>query len=92
MRLAGRAQATCVFAFLCLSLLLHAPQARAQNEIALENALPGNPPSEWDVTGAGDPSIQGFATDISVNHGRDRPVQDRHATRRDYRIDIYRLG
>jgi hypothetical protein len=25
--------------------------------------------SEWDVSGAGDPSIQGFATDISVNKG-----------------------
>ena len=39
------------------------------NAIEVENCLPGNPPSEWDITGAGDASIQGFATDISVNHG-----------------------
>ena len=38
----------------------------------------GNPQSEWDITGAGDASIQGFATDISVNHGRDRRLQGRH--------------
>jgi hypothetical protein len=37
------------------------------NEIVTENCLPGNPASEWDVSGAGDASIQGFATDISVN-------------------------
>ena len=39
------------------------------DSIVTENALPGNPPSEWDVSGAGDSSIQGFATDISVNRG-----------------------
>src|SRR5262245_36881132 len=42
----------------------------AKNEIAAENALPGNPASQWDITGAGDASIQGFATDMSVNHGQ----------------------
>jgi len=46
------------------------PQARAaENPIVVENALPGSPQSEWDVAAAGDPSIQGFATDISVNRG-----------------------
>ena len=40
-----------------------------QNAIACENTLPGNPQSEWDVDGAGDPTIQGFGTDISVNKG-----------------------
>src|SRR5262247_906989 len=39
------------------------------NPIVCENALPGNPDSEWDINGAGDPNIQGFATDISVNKG-----------------------
>ena len=39
------------------------------NPIVAENLLPGNPPSEWDVDGAGDTTIQGFATDISVNKG-----------------------
>ena len=39
------------------------------NAIEAENCLPGNPPSEWDVSGAGDPTLQGFATDISVDQG-----------------------
>ena len=52
---------------------------------------PGNPASEWDVAGAGDPSIQGFATDISVDRGETISFKvDTHAT--DYRLDIYRLG
>jgi hypothetical protein len=61
------------------------------NEVACENSKPGNPPSDWDVSGAGDASIQGFATDISVNRGS--PVQfkvDTSATA--YRLDIYRIG
>ena len=39
------------------------------NDIVRENCLAGNQSSEWDVTLAGDPNIQGYATDISVNHG-----------------------
>ena len=39
------------------------------NPIVAENCLTGTPQSTWDVSGAGDPSIQGFATDISVNVG-----------------------
>ena len=59
--------------------------------IVAENALTGNPASEWDVIGAGDPSIQGFATDISVNSGQ--PVSFKILTNSiDYSIDIYRLG
>ena len=59
--------------------------------IAAENALPGNPPSEWDVSGAGDLSIQGFATDISVNRGETIDFKiDTTATA--YDIKIYRLG
>ena len=54
--------------------------------VAAENAKPGTPPSEWDVAGAGDPAIQGFATDISVNQGetvssrstRTPPLPPRH--------------
>lgn len=63
----------------------------AQNAISVENALPGNPASEWDVVGAGDPSIQGFATDISVDQGESISFKvSTPAT--DYRIDIYRIG
>ena len=43
--------------------------ALAPNAIVAENCLPGNLPSEWDISGAGDSTIQGFATDISVNQG-----------------------
>src|SRR5436190_787723 len=39
------------------------------NPVVTENALAGNPQSEWDVQGSGEPSLQGFATDISVNKG-----------------------
>lgn len=61
------------------------------NDIAIENALPGNPPSEWDVAGAGDASIQGFAIDISVAPGETIAFKiDTDAT--DYRLDIYRMG
>ncbi len=61
------------------------------NEIVAENCLPGNPASEWDVSGAGDASIQGFATDISVDTGDTVEFKiDTPSTT--YRLDIYRLG
>jgi len=61
------------------------------NKIVAENCLPGNPASDWDITGAGDPSIQGFATDISVNAGQQIDFKIKtDATA--YTIDIYRLG
>jgi hypothetical protein len=75
-----------------LGLALEAPPVAAQpNPIVAENALPGSPPSAWDVNGAGDYSIQGFATDISVSPGQviDFKVST-PAT--DYRLDIYRVG
>ena len=37
--------------------------------IACENSKPGTPQSQWDINGAGSSTIQGFATDISVNVG-----------------------
>jgi hypothetical protein len=61
------------------------------NPIVLENAQTGSPSSEWDVSGAGDPSIQGFATDISVNKG-DAVSFKVKTDSTNYRIDIYRLG
>jgi phosphodiesterase/alkaline phosphatase D-like protein len=65
--------------------------ALATNLIVCENNLPGNPASDWDVVGAGDPSIQGFSTDISVNRGQ--TVRFKIATNASsYRLDIYRLG
>ena len=61
------------------------------NEIVVENCNPGSPQSEWDVAGAGDAGIQGFATDISVPQaGTVHFKVDTTAT--DYRLDIYRMG
>lgn len=65
--------------------------AACANAIACENAKPGASPSEWDIDGAGDPGIQGFATDISVNAGSrlDFKVKTSAPT---YTITIYRTG
>src|SRR3954466_14123422 len=76
-----------VFAF----LLLIETALQAQNAIVSENALPGNPASEWDISGAGDLSIQGFATDISVNKGETVHFKIK-TDASSYSISIYRLG
>jgi hypothetical protein len=87
-------------AFLAFGAWLLTPPTNAQtfgcnppmaNDIVCENSKPGNPSSEWDVNGAGDLTIQGFATDISVNQGGTvffKINTDAAA----YTIDIYRLG
>jgi hypothetical protein len=59
--------------------------------VACENTKPGNPKSEWDISGSGSSNLQGFATDISVNVGQ--TVRFKVSTpARSYRLDIYRLG
>jgi hypothetical protein len=61
------------------------------NPIRCENSKPGNPASEWDISGAGSATIQGFATEISAVPGETvRFKVDTTATA--FRIDIYRLG
>ncbi|MEO8629511.1 MAG: DUF4082 domain-containing protein [Betaproteobacteria bacterium] len=60
------------------------------NRIACENALAGNPPSEWRLLEPGDAAIQGFATDQSVNVGGTIRFKIRANT--PYHIDIYRVG
>ncbi|NEM97762.1 N,N-dimethylformamidase beta subunit family domain-containing protein [Pontibacter burrus] len=62
-----------------------------QNNIVSENSLPGNPASEWQITGAGDLTIQGFATDISYNIGETARFKIK-TNARAYTIRIYRLG
>jgi hypothetical protein len=62
-----------------------------RNAIVAENCLTGNAPAEWDVSGIGDPGIQGYATQISVNRGS--TVSFKVDTRAPaYRFDIYRMG
>jgi hypothetical protein len=65
--------------------------ASGQNAIALENALPGNPSTEWQITGVGDLALQGFATEISINKG-ERVRFKIKADVPGYTMDIYRLG
>jgi hypothetical protein len=67
------------------------PCPAGSNEIVCENLQTGADPEEWDIDGAGDRSIQGFSTDISVNVGSTIDFKiDTDAA--DYTIDIYRTG
>ncbi|MFJ2617879.1 DUF4082 domain-containing protein [Glutamicibacter sp. NPDC087344] len=97
-----RSASTAVAAFSALALVLvgltavSAPAVAADcgpgaNAIVCENSKPGTSFEEWDIDGAGDDSIQGFATDISVNVGQRVEFKvDTDAS--DYSIDIYRTG
>ncbi len=61
------------------------------NAVVAENCLPGNAASEWDISGAGDASIQGYAAQFSVNRGTTVQFKvDTNAAA--YRFDIYRMG
>jgi hypothetical protein len=61
------------------------------NAIVCENFQPGDPASVWDISGSGDSTIQGYATDISVNHGG--VVQFKIKTdAASYHLDVYRVG
>ena len=59
--------------------------------IACENTLPGDPTSDWQVSGAGDSTIQGFATAMSVNPGQTISFKINTPSTR-YHIDILRVG
>jgi hypothetical protein len=65
--------------------------ASPANEIERENCRPGDPSSVWDIPGAGDLNIQGYATDISVNLGS-RVSFKVNTNSSNYRLDIYRMG
>ena len=61
------------------------------NAIVCENSKTGTPVEDWDILGAGDDTIQGFATDISVNAGQriDFKIKTDALA---YTVDVYRLG
>jgi hypothetical protein len=63
----------------------------APNPTVCENQNPGNPKSQWDVNGAGDDSIQGFATQISVSPGQVEQFKV-DTTASAFTLDIYRMG
>ncbi len=61
------------------------------NKVACENTKPGDPPSDWQVNGIGDSTIQGFATSMSVNVGQTVNFKIKTPAS-SYHIDILRLG
>ena len=61
------------------------------NPVACENTKPGADPSTWMVDGVGDASIQGYATQMSVNKGSTVDFKIKSATS-NFHIDILRLG
>src|SRR5262245_56782565 len=61
------------------------------NKVACENTKPGDPPSDWQVNGIGDTSIQGYATSMSVNVGQAINFKIKTPAS-SYHIDILRLG
>jgi hypothetical protein len=87
-----------ILVWVCLALAIAPTLAVApvdcqspSNAIVAENCRGGSPSTEWDVNGAGDWSILGFASDISYVPGdfvrfyvkTDSP---------NWRLDIYRMG
>src|SRR5438309_1717518 len=61
------------------------------NAIACENTAAGDPQSDWLVAGAGDATLQGFATSMSVNVGQTVSFKI-SSTQAAYHIDILRIG
>ena len=59
--------------------------------IACENTQPGDPPSDWQVSGQGDTTIQGFGTSMSVNAGQTISFKINTPSTK-YHIDILRIG
>ena len=62
-----------------------------RNRIIEENQLPGAPSTEWDVNGWGDPSIQRFGHDISIDLGETVFFKIKPDST-EYRIGTYRIG
>jgi hypothetical protein len=67
------------------------PCAPVVNPIVCENSKPGTPSGTWNVSGAGSASIQGFATQMSVNVGETVSFKV-NTSATSYRLDIYRMG
>ena len=67
-----------------------ATTAALPNAIVLENMKQGTPESEWLIE-QGDPSIEGFAAQFTVNHGQTVDFKI-NTDSTNYHIDIYRLG
>jgi len=60
--------------------------------VACENTKAGTPPDDWEINGAGDDTLQGYATQMSVNKGETVGFKIKSTTTAAYHIDILRLG
>lgn len=78
-------------ASLTLTQTAHASCSSPKNPIEAENCLPGNQPGDWQVDGSGDPTIQGYATDMSVNVGQTIFFKVK-TDARTYVVEIFRIG
>jgi hypothetical protein len=65
--------------------------APVTNPIVCENSKEGVEPDEWQVEGVGDETIQGFATQISVNVGQTEFFKINTPSTK-YHVNILRLG
>ena len=77
---------------MALVMICSSLASQAQNAIVTENALAGNPQSEWDISGAGDLTVQGFSTDMSVNKGSTIGFKVSAPAGVTVSVKIYRLG
>ena len=64
----------------------------SQNAIVTENALPGNPISEWGVPNFRDNSIAGFSTKMSLNRGQTVRFKINVQSAATFTLKIYRIG
>ena len=61
------------------------------HSIVAENCMPGAPPTEWDVNGAGH-EVEGFATRASLLPGYTVEFKLRSLRAEALRVDVYRHG
>ena len=78
--------------FTCLYLIATSFFSVAQNPVVTENALPGNPESEWTVPDFRDIRIAGFANKMSLNAGSTVRFKINVQGGASYSIKIYRIG
>jgi len=95
-RRAARAPGMALWIMLVGVLALHANAASAScaapaNPIEAENCQPGTDYHQWLLDGVGDTTIQGYATDSSVNVGQTINFKI-NTTARAYTVGIFRLG
>ena len=87
----GRLMQLALAAILALQAFTGVASAACGNPVSCENEKPGSAPSSWQINGAGDATIQGYATSMSVNKGETVRFKIKTPAS-SYHIDIFRLG